>query len=152
MRNGKWKFYSLCNINRKDVWVTKWKLEILQFPFLNWKNLRVTSRKPEIFRFPFIWKLSWNSGLCNKVPDHFISIMGSVIVNFTLAMVDFFSPMTCILPLFLSHLQCHSNYSLPLFLHLQLYFLPYFLLLIKRCRLVCLNILSKSNVTFIVDI
>ena len=32
-------FYGLRNKNRKNFWVTKWKLEILQFPF----------RKPEKF-------------------------------------------------------------------------------------------------------
>ena len=46
LRNGNWKFF----------WFTKWKLEILRFPF----------RKTE---------LSWNSGLRNEFPDHSISKM-----------------------------------------------------------------------------
>ena len=57
--------YEMETGNRKFFRFTKWKLEILRFPF----------RKTEIFRFPYIPELSRNSGLRNKFPDHSISKM-----------------------------------------------------------------------------
>jgi len=33
LRNGNWKFYGLRDVNRKNFRFTKWKLEILRFPF-----------------------------------------------------------------------------------------------------------------------
>ena len=51
---------------------------VLKFPVYkletgNWKNIRFTKWKLEILRFPFDPELSRNSGLRNKFPDHSIS-------------------------------------------------------------------------------
>ena len=53
---------------------------VLKFPVYkletgNWKNIRFTKWKLEILRFPFDPELSRNSGLRNKFPDHSISKM-----------------------------------------------------------------------------
>jgi len=45
LKNGNWKFYNLRYVNWKNFRFTKWKLEILRFPFRK-------PEKPTIIPFP----------------------------------------------------------------------------------------------------